>query len=288
MGKLRITISFILFLTTISSIRAQVKYDKTFVNNSVILTILNDDLTKYKADYETVVEENDRNKLVDVIGLLTSSDPKTLEYAAVNIDYYPYKSAFGKYTPESKVGTLRLSNNETTIQAGRIIVSKNDPKKVYRTGGSDARDKSYVLIYNAQASNNHLYYEDGNEVNDSYVTTDVKGRITEYHIGENYYGVEYNGQGQIASIKRWRLEGKGKTKSVKTTIAFSWKGGSFTKITFGWVYDHFPNNYSEEYYFEPTQYNEAGLWTKAIVYHKDANAFEGKAIDFGLSREGRM
>jgi|GEM_PF-4598873 len=285
MSRLRFIISFITVLTTFSTVRAQVTFDKTFVNNSVILTILNKDLEQYKANYEEVVKENDRNKLVDIISLLASSDTKTLEHTTVNIDYFPYKGAFGKYSPLNKKGTLRLCNDETTIQAGKIKVEKNEPKKIFRGGGSFTDDKNYVLIQSALASKNHLYYDDGSEVKESYVKIDSKGRITEYCIGIDYSGVEYNGQGDIASIKRWRYDGKGKTKSVKTTIVFTWKGGKFTNITFGWVYDKFPNEYSSEYFFEPIQHNDEGLWTEAIVYHKDANASESKAIDFGLARE---
>lgn len=279
-----------LFLTCNSF--AQVSYDKVFVNNSAILNMIPS--TYESHDYK-------------VVFLIASLPIETIgDYSSIIVEQVAYEEKFGSFSPTNSINTALIAlNADNVFRMGRVQVKKETPKQIciypeYSAGSvwksSDSSYSSlaipiesmYVLAYNPSSAKNTFYMGNGSSLEGSYAKLDDKGRITEIYYGGAYslagfhFQISYNDYGKISSVEKVETSKGSKgtvTKKIKSSIKLTWKGQDLTKITIA------PSEYeSKDYSLEVKEKNPDGLWTKAILSHKDDYSAGGQFIDCEFRR----
>lgn len=282
-----------LCITTLEA-SAQVNYDKIFVNNCAVLNMI-----------PTTATDHD---FKDIIYIVSGANNTVCGYKSVVVEAVKYKESFGSFVPTNERQTaLIMLNDGSTMRVGRTQVKTQSPKRIWIYPGDSAGNIDsyvepganplafydvgyYALVYNANTQKDSFYMKDGSLLfEDAYVQKDSKGRITEiyspggFSIAGFFFGVSYNESGDISSIKELRrVRGKNGaiTKQTKRSIDFTWKGDVITRIhstdAYGKTYD---------YNLEIKEKNEDGVWTEALLTHKDINSADGKFIDSGLVRK---
>ena len=274
-----------LFLTCTSF--AQVSYDKVFVNNSAILNMI--PTTSESHDYKDVI-------------LIASLPIETIgDYSSIIVEKVAYKEKFGSFSPTDNITKALIAiNAENVFRMGRVQVKKETPKQiciypeysagsVWESSGSSYSslviplESQYVLVYNPSSAKNTFYMGNGSSLEGSYANLDGKGRITEIYYGGTYtlagfhFQISYNDNGRISAVEKVETSKGSKgaiNKKIKSSIKLSWKGNDLTRITIA------PSEYeSKEYSLEVKEKNADGLWTKAILSHKDDNSVGGQFID---------
>ena len=289
----RIAVVAALIGSTINA-NSQVVYDKVFVNNCAVLNMI--PTTSEKHDFK------------DVIYIVSGADKTICGYRSVIVESTRYKENFGKFIlSDEKQTALVMLNDGSTMRVGRAQVRSSSPKRIwiypeYSAGtlmtlsGSDENplalygDGKYALVFNADSGKDVFYMQNGSLLSeDAYVQKDSKGRIIEiynpgsFSIAGFFYGVSYNDAGNIASVKelqRSKEKNGAVVKKVKNAINFSWNGDKITKIQ---ITD--ANGSTIDYELDVQGYNPDGVWTEAVLTHKDKYSANGKFFDVRLVRK---
>lgn len=272
---------------------SQASFDKRFVNNCVVLNLIPS--TSEKHDYKDVVL---------IAGLANDSIGR---YSSIIVKKVSYKEKFGDFFPTDDINERLVAlNSDNVIRVGRVQVQQASPQHlcIYPDCGagsvwreSDSEKKTlyipfagdYVLVYNPSIAKNLFYMNDGSALEGSYASLDGTGRITEIYYSGSYslsgfhYQVSYGENDKITSIEKIEMskDRQGKlVKKVKSFVKLAWKGDDISSIIIG------PDEYdSTEYQLEIKETNADGLWTKAILSHKDKNTVDGRFIDGEYRRE---
>lgn len=294
----KILVSIVLSLSMVSPIFSQAAFDNIFICNSAILNM--------------IPNLNDKQNYIDVFLIASLAPYGTSDHSSVVIERVPYKEKFGSFSPTDEVQkSLIAFNDDNAFRIGRVQVKKSTPKQIcifpeYSAGSvwkySDSSSESivipiestYVLIYKPSEAKNTFYKGNGSALDDSYANLDGKGRITEIFqrggsaIAGFHYRISYNENGKIASVEELELtkDRKGTViKKVKSSLKLFWKGNNVTSFTITpYHFESDEYNTTIDYSLEVKETNSDGLWTKAVLSHKDENCVGGKYIDCEYNR----